>query len=597
MKVPQIAFNKDAILSFLLNHVEKVGGVVIGLAACGLAWGGVASLRNMRPSEQQQPQKIIEKAAETAAHIEAVKIAPDDELTGERGLAETIKNWLSPKIVPALPHAVFSKPLFGELSKRSGPDILPLEDLRAVAGVVAIGVRLKVAGDRPAPERPLNQDVADQPKPAKPPRGRGTPAPPQPPAPPEMVLRPEQPLTQAKIVPYVLVTGLIPVAKQATEYNRRFGTAGFRDAVLDTPSWHSYRIERSEVFPGTAEKWTPIDMKSVAQSYSANWSAIQPESLLPPLVLTPDQERRDTTASPIPFCSPLPRLADGSWGFNALHPWFANFLQVELEKQKIAATKLREKAAASSDVFGPAAGPLPGEPDTMPGASGQVPMELEYRQFRFIDLAVVLGHTYRYRVRLACWNPNNNVPSQHLADAELAKPLTVESPPSNDTAPIVVPDSTRMLVQPTKKQELKRLKSGLVSVLILGQNPAADAFALRSLLMEVGGIANVDPEANKKGDSRSRGDAIETDRVLLDVLGKTEDRAETPRTGKPTPPPEPLEMIFLRPDGTFEVTSSADSQPDIDRYRSTLFTDEAAAKAQPPAGGGSPFGNPFGPKP
>ena len=56
MKVPQIAFNKDAILSFLLNHVEKVGGVVIGLAACGLAWGGVASLRNMRPSEQQQPQ-------------------------------------------------------------------------------------------------------------------------------------------------------------------------------------------------------------------------------------------------------------------------------------------------------------------------------------------------------------------------------------------------------------------------------------------------------------------------------------------------------------------------------------------------------------
>jgi hypothetical protein len=93
-------------------------------------------------------------------------------------------------------------------------------------------------------------------------------------------------------------------------------------------------------------------------------------------------------------------------------------------------------------------------------------------------------------------------------------------------------------------------------------------------------------------------DAIITDRVLLDVRGKLEDRAET-RTAKPTPPPEPLEMIFLRPDGTFEVASSADSQKDIERYQFTLSTDDAGAAAgpgqQPPAGE-SPFGNPFAPK-
>jgi hypothetical protein len=183
-------------------------------------------------------------------------------------------------------------------------------------------------------------------------------------------------------------------------------------------------------------------------------------------------------------------------------------------------------------------------------------------------------------------------------DAEVAKQPTIESPESNATSLVVVPDGTRMLVQPLKKQELKRLKPGTVATMILGEKPNGGSLALRSLLLEAGGIANVDPAQNKRGDARSRGDAIVTDRVLLDVRGKLEDRAET-RTGKPTPPPEPLEMIFLRPDGTFEVASSADSQQSIDRYQLTLPAEDAGAAAgtgQPPAAGESPFGNPFAPK-
>jgi hypothetical protein len=230
---------------------------------------------------------------------------------------------------------------------------------------------------------------------------------------------------------------------------------------------------------------------------------------------------------------------------------------------------------------------------------GQVAEMPKYRLFRFVDLAVVAGRTYRYRVKSVCWNPNLNVPSRHLVEASVAKQFTVESPVSTATAPVAVPDGTRLLVQPTKKQDLKRLKMGMVPVMILGEKENAGAWGLRSLLVEAGGIVNVDPLQNKRGDPRSRGDAIVTDRVLLDVRGKLEDRAET-KPGKPTPPPEPLEMIFLRPDGSFEVASSAESQPDLDRYRSTLPTDDAAAPGerpgQPPAAGDSPFGNPFAPK-
>ena len=617
MKAPRIAFNKDAILSFLLLHGEKVVVAIVGLAALALAWSGLGAMRSLRPTAEQQPQSIIADAETTAKHIEAVKIAPDDELTSEKGLADTVAQWLTPKFAATPPRAVFNKPLFGELARRSSPDILPVEDLRAVAGVAVLAVKPKSVGDRPVPDRPLNFDANSIAKPGKPPRGGGRGGAPQPtpPLPPDNVgLMPQTDpnARQGRIVPYVLVTGLIPIAKQQEEYQRRFDTASLRDPILDAPSWSSYRIEKTEVLPGTAEKWTPVDTKTVARRYAAEWAGLQPEPLLPTLLLPPELERRDPTQSPLPFCIPMPQLAEGAWGFNALHPWFADFIQRDAEEKKAKAAAEQENAEANPSVFG---GGTPGAPpggfgpsgmpigmdgpSMMPGAEGIVSRGPGYRLFRFIDFAVVPGRTYRYRVKTVCWNPNLNVPTRHLIDAAIAKPATVESPESNATSPVVVPDGTRLLVQPMKKLDIKRLKSGMVSALILGEKPNSGSFALRSLVMEVGGIANVDPTQNKRGDSRSRGDAIVTDRVLLDIRGRLEDRSET-RTGKPTPPPEPLEMIFLRPDGTFEVASSADSQQEVDRYQLTLPADDAGTSpvgsGAPTAPGDSPFGNPFAPK-
>jgi hypothetical protein len=622
MKPPRVSFDKDKVLEFLLAHGDKFVVGMVALGACGLAWGGVSAVRTMRPSQQQQPDAIVADAALTAKHIEEVKIVPDDELTTEKGLAKIVAKWLSPKVAPAATHAMFNKPLVGELAKRSSPDILPIEDLRAVASVAVLAVKPKAAGDRPAPDRPLNLDPGPAGKPPR--QGRGArpagPIPAGPQVPPDMGMVPpqaDQNLPQGKVVPYVLVTGLIPVAKQWEEYDRRFETASLRDAVRDTPSWSSYRIEKTEVLPGTAEKWTPIDPKAVARRYAADWAGVQPEPLVTQILLSPELERRDPAQSPLPFSIPMPQLKEGSWGFNALHPWFADFLQRDAEAKKAQAQADQENAEANTNVFGGVTGGLvpntfsppgmtegPGAvagfegPAGMPGAQGIVPKGLEYRLFRFIDLAVVPGRTYRYRVKAVCLNPNLNVPSRHLVDAAVAKQPTLESPVSAATSPVVVPDGIRMLVQPMKKQDLKRLKPGTFATMILAQT-SAGAYGLRWLLMEVGGLANVDPLLNKRGDPRSRGEAVVTDRVLLDVRGRPEDRAET-RTGKPTPPPEPLEMIFLRPDGTYEVASSADSQADVDRYLPMLQANEAAPAgdrpAQPPAGGDSPFGNPFAPK-
>ena len=63
MKLPRVAFDKESLLDFLLNHGEKVVAALFALFACGLAWGGVEALRNMRPSEEQRPETIVKQAA------------------------------------------------------------------------------------------------------------------------------------------------------------------------------------------------------------------------------------------------------------------------------------------------------------------------------------------------------------------------------------------------------------------------------------------------------------------------------------------------------------------------------------------------------
>jgi hypothetical protein len=260
-------------------------------------------------------------------------------------------------------------------------------------------------------------------------------------------------------------------------------------------------------------------------------------------------------------------------------------------------------------------GAMSGSPMAMPdgamgsggmgsGSARQLIDGVEYRLFRFVDLSVLPGRKYRYRVRLVCWNPNLNLPTRHLEDVALAKKSTLESPVSDPTEPTIVPDGKQLLAMPLRKDFLRKLKPGMVPMMVLGEKPKSGTLALRALIGEYGGVANVDPKTEKKGDKRSFGDTLLTERVLLDTRGDRQDRAEvlhTTAAGKLPPPPEPLEMIFLRPDGTFEFASSAESQLQIDRYRATSPPELGLAPPQVPAGQPSgepsPFGNVFGSPP
>jgi hypothetical protein len=178
-------------------------------------------------------------------------------------------------------------------------------------------------------------------------------------------------------------------------------------------------------------------------------------------------------------------------------------------------------------------------------------------------------------------NPNYNdparpeaaIPPQDLEDPELAKAAVLFSPLSNESRPVTVPVPTRILVETLRKverSEIRNWKPGWVEIMILGPGKRGRARALRSLVTEPGGMANVDEKLadakNPKPENRrSKGEDIVTDQILLDVRGQQEDKAGIQ---------EPFEILLRRPDGGFERVSAVDSESLVDRYRDTLPKDD-----------------------
>ena len=701
MKRPSMKFDKDAILAFLLNHCEKLVVGVVALAALGLVWGGVNSLRFKSVKPDQTPASLTGLIANANKHIDAATKPPASNHKAGR-LTLAIDPWRPQqvKIAVAPEMALLDRPLFQELAKRTKPNVFPIEDLRAVAGIAVL----------PAVDAPNAADVPPvappQPETARPGRPRGPRlrefAPPPPEFAPVM-----GDTTRGRIAPYVIVTGLVPVARQQEEFERCFTGSGFRDPELDAPQWGQYLIERTVVGTGGAESWDKLKLKNVAtfdkeggpQNQPQPTEPLQPE-LLPAAFLV------GATEADIGYAAGVPQRIDDSWGFATVHPWFLPQLKRLLEQNKVSvdvdraiapadAKQLRdspdefvgkvvllkgmkfvgdpypqrqagvvahgvesvdgsvsfeanEVGTADRTMFalaGPwarmlaldggvspdspcnlrvrlemvaqtpvarilgiryvAADGAGGEelvdPNPLPlagGASGGIapgspsglvgPEEgAEFRLFRFVDTDVKPGQSYRYRVKFALRNPNFGLDQQHLTDPALAKSEFLVSKESNVSVPVRVPEPTSMLVKPLTKDEIKRMKMkpGWYEILVLGPSADTGNYAVRGLLTEVGGLANVDPALNKPGDQRTRGEAISTGRILVDARGRQEDRGNA---GSSTGPGDMLEMLFLDPStGTFEFVSAADSQSRYDRYAQTLPAGDDSKK-----GGSQPSGLP-----
>ena len=565
MKMPGITFDKEAVGGFLLRHGEKFVVVAVGLAAVGLAWGGIQTVQTKSASAQQRPEEILRRAREAAGHIDREQALPAGEKRAGPPLATAIDPWRAPTVAEPPPLAPLLPPLFPEFAKRTQPAVFPIENLRAVAGLMVLPAKEEPAAVEPAAEEPAPAE-----KPKRPKRGRDSePAAAEPV--PDVAAPAEGPdaRPRGRITPYVVVTGLIPYAKQAAEYDQRFAGVGYQDKNRDLPHWGDWRIERC-VVDGGSEHWEPVDLLAAGRNWKAEWTGLAADDATA-WRLSPDQDRHNPRTVP-PYCGPLPQLLEGTWAVNGLHPWMLE--------------QVRRKAEAAAAPVAPpdpglAAGGLPGEPEPPPQPPVVGPAQPdadEYRMFRFIDTAVEQGRAYRYRVRFVVENPNFGLEFQHLADSALAKPQTLESPLSNATAPVTVPDPLTLLVEPLESERIKRFKfdDAALEVLVLAPSPRTGGYVLRALVTEPGGLLNVIEKLNKPQDPRTRGEEILTDRVLVDVRGRQEEAAK-PRPGRRRE--EPLELLCLRPDGGCDVVSAADSQTTIATYAATLPADAGDRKS------------------
>lgn len=620
MKLPAglAGFDKEKLLSLLLRHGDKAVLAVVAVLACGLAWGGIDALRSKSVTAARRPDAITQAAAQAENHLNQLQKPPESIRVKPEPLAKRVQPWQSPELKPATSAPLFDSPLFEELAKRTKPDVLPVEQLQATAGLAVIAVRDQpanpaAAGPAAAPPAGNDRDPADAGGTGRQRRGgrRGgrpgelNPAEPfgGPPGPPGSQQpgfgpagfgpppAPDFKVARGRIVPFVVVTGLVPFDKQIEEYRRRFAETSYPDESRDLPFWSEYLVERMEVVEGRPEKWQRMDLKLLEKKAREEWAGVQPEAL-PPEIFMPAGGRatRGGQAQPsMPsfssYCLPLPRLLQGSWGPETIHPEFVEAVKMAWEKRSMQGQPSSGNPQLDLPTDQPAVSPDFASPDGAfpdgsagPGAGpgGAVPPGMEpveghaYRLFRFVDTSVEVGRKYRYRVRLSVWNPNWKLPAQHLQDPKVAESDRLASAPSEPSAAVRVPESRSVLARSLTKSDMKKFKAGMLEVLVLGESKATGGYALRSAITEVGGLANVDSKLNKPGDTRARGEDLQTGAVIVDARGRQQDGRDERAGAKSSLPTEPFELLVLDSSGSFAVASVADSQERIEENISTL---------------------------
>lgn len=682
MKAPTIKLNPTAIRMFFLAHGEKLAGAVVAFVAVLLAYGGIHAVRVRSVSGERRPEVIVEEATKAESNLVKEKAVPATLMIASTSLSADLQPWRSPQIQSPPTLALLDRPLFDADAKRTQPDIYPVEQLVVSTGLMILPQRVAAPADPEFPED--NETPATDrttPRRGKPfarnPRGKNSPAlsaeqgnPLGGTTTPDPSNLPQTPPARVKVVPYAVVTGLIPARKQFDEYLRRFGNASFQDPRRDSPVWSDYEVDRCLVTPDGDDEWVTLDLNALWRAQVSEWTSAVPDIVPAIFQLGADEERR-SRPDLFPLCGPLPVRENGNWEEEMTHPWVTRTAKEMTDQQIAAAAKGREpQTSSAAEVFqgqpgGPAAfgagGPgssamsFPGMPSPgisapagmMPGSammpdaammSGSPMMGMgavagnammqrpEFRLFRFIDTTVEPNQRYRYRVRLRVWNPNwhDNAEQMrpHVSDVAITKEQRLRSPDSAVSYVVRTPSLTSVLLAMLPSEEAKRLvlKPGIFEVLLLSPAGKTGNLTLRSALLETGSLANVltnplSKEENKKptlpakkGEKppppkfeRWRGEEAASDLLLVDASGEQIQIEPDPQAStvkKEKKPAEPLEMLFMRADGSFELVSAADSQPTFLRYKATLPDPDDKRRPQASQQGADIFStglpNPYG---
>jgi hypothetical protein len=293
---------------------------------------------------------------------------------------------------------------------------------------------------------------------------------------------------------WICVTGLIPVEDQLEAYMNVFSNSLFSSrnpgSPRDMPLYSYYRIERNEegnVDANGDPIWEELPVSQALHQADNEWAGYGME-VVSPEYLAPEHR--------FPMAFPIPPLANKRLDDQVAHPpeipLLSDELLQQLEKQestleKIENAELREidDLLEDDDPFANGAGRrgMPGMTgmgsdyesmeDDYEGYEGggmgmgmgsgrsrqgrrswlyeEVEMEQElmitvsHYLFRYFDMDVEPGKTYRYRAKLYLANPNFKLQEKYLEDPALAEEKYLSTEYSEASSPASVPLDTRIL--------------------------------------------------------------------------------------------------------------------------------------------------------
>ena len=221
-----------------------------------------------------------------------------------------------------------------------------------------------------------------------------------------------------------------------------------------------------------------------------------------------------------------------------------------------------------------------------------------YRLFRFVDLTVEPGKTYRYQVKILLYNPNYDLTSecldQNAIQAGTSKKRLIESK-AIETPPITVPHTFQVLADSVNAGRLSDVKAR-VNLLALAKTPVAESQSggesdeekntyveiLKEVEVPLGGIVylpnqSVDKVVDMRSESVRKVDniSVDTDQTtILDVrndkpLGEGKSRDAT-------------EMLMMDGSGRlFNASRAADRMVVADYEERTKPQDESKETISP----------------
>jgi hypothetical protein len=447
MKV-KMKFDAAGVKTWLFEHGEKAA---FGLMVVVFLMFIYSAVKREVLEAAKQPERLQQAASEVTKHITDSKW--DDKSAGVQ-LVDYQRRAQRDK-VPFEAFAInvpLTHPVFDPKGKRDDPEILNAEEIRVGAGVGTFAIKNEaVAGNPNAPPR-AGQSAAGAVA-ARDNRG----------------IRPNAD-SNLRAQAWAVVTGLVPIEKQAKEYTQVFSRALGEVPERDVPHYARPKFERAEVDPANPDK---LEWKEVpsSEAFEALWDV-------------PGEEIVAATLIDENFTSRAGPLVDSRWDPSAAHP------------------KIR------------LAWEIPSAPDIV----------VSYKLMRFFDYTVEPNHRYRYRFRLAVRNPNYRVDRKFLKKPDAPsnnQEVRLAEKWSDPTDVVTIPSGYGVLagtVEPKSAEPIANL-------LLTGISPKDGIPAAAKAKVYRGSVANKKEPKVKATDPRSNKTTVieemdfKTNMVVLDIFG------------------------------------------------------------------------------